>query len=269
MSTTDTRFSGNIPAIYDQYLVPLIFDFYARDIAARVAGRQPRDVLETAAGTGVVTRAMREILPASVTIVATDLNPAMLDEAHKHAPDAATYRQANAQELPFDDASFDVVVCEFGVMFFPDRVRAFREARRVLRPGGAFLFNVWEGLDTNPIAALVDRAVAERFPEAPPRFLARAPYGQHDHDGYRRALAEAGFGAVSLEVLDGVSRAGSARDAAMAFCAGSPLRGEIEALGPAALDQAIDAATARIEAELGPGPVEAPMQAFVVTAMRN
>jgi SAM-dependent methyltransferase len=271
MSITEVRFSGSVPAIYESHLVPLIFQPYADDMAARVAALRPRSVLETAAGTGVVTRALRAVLPAATPIVATDLNPGMIEEARKRATlEGVTWQQADAQALPFDDGRFDVVVCEFGVMFFPDRVQAFREARRVLAPGGHLLFNVWDSLETNPLAGLAQAAVISEFPQDPPRFLERLPYGQADRDMYRRQLRDAGFSADAVfEDIDAVSRSPSARDAAHALCAGTPMRAEIEAKGEGALDRAVAAATRRIETALGPGPVEAPMRAFVVTVART
>jgi ubiquinone/menaquinone biosynthesis C-methylase UbiE len=143
----DKNFSGAIPELYEAYLVPLIFEPYAADLATRLAARSPSRVLEVAAGTGVVTRALTRTLPASTSIVATDLNQAMLDRARAVGTAyPVEWRTADALALPFPDRSFDAVVCQFGVMFFPDKPRAYAEARRVLRPGGAFVFNVWDSL---------------------------------------------------------------------------------------------------------------------------
>jgi ubiquinone/menaquinone biosynthesis C-methylase UbiE len=168
MTSTDAAFSGSIPALYDRCLGPLLFQPYAEDLARRVAGLAPRHILETAAGTGIVTEALAKALPQA-QIVATDLNQAMLDVAAKRVRSAGvSFRQADAQALPFPDAGFDAVVCQFGVMFFPDRVLAYREARRVLRPGGHFLFNVWNGLDDNPLSGAVAAAVAQLFPAIRP-----------------------------------------------------------------------------------------------------
>jgi SAM-dependent methyltransferase len=271
MTAPEIRFSGSIPAVYESHLVPQIFQPYAQDMAARVAALRPRSVLETAAGTGAVTRVLRAVLPPSVPIVATDLNPGMIEEARRRAAHGdVAWQQADAQALPFEDERFDAVVCEFGVMFFPDRVRAFREARRVLAPGGHLLFNVWDRIEANVLANLAQQAVIRAFPDDPPRFLERLPYGQADRDLYRRQLAEAGFTATaSIEDVDAVSRAPSAREAAYAYCAGTPMRAEIEARGEGALDRAVDAATRHIEAALGPGPVAAPIRAFVVSVTRG
>ena len=175
---TDKRFAGSIPLLYENYLVPLIFEPYAEDLARRLEGRPLARVLEIAAGTGVVTRRLAAQLPASVDIVATDLNEAMLAQARATgSARPVTWRQADAMSLPFADASFDAVVCQFGLMFFPDKARALAEARRVLAPGGMLAFNVWDRIEENAFAATVTMALEAVFPKDPPRFLARTPHG--------------------------------------------------------------------------------------------
>ena len=177
----DKLFAGRIPEIYETYLVPLIFEPYASDLADRVAAKHPTSVLEIAAGTGVVTRAMAATLPKAVAIIATDLNQPMLDyAASRGTARAVQWRQADAMNLPFEDATFDAVVCQFGVMFFPDRPRAYAEARRVLKPGGTFLFNAWDRIEENEFADTVTSALKMLFAADPPRFLARTPHGYHD-----------------------------------------------------------------------------------------
>src|SRR5580704_6044773 len=194
MVATDKVFAGSIPEIYDRFLVPLIFDPYAADLAGRVALAQPRDVLETAAGTGVLTRALASRLAPSTRIVATDLNQPMLDQASQRQADGrAEWKQADALALPFGDGGFDVVACQFGVMFFPDKVQGYKEARRMLRPGGRFLFNVWGPIEDNNFADVVTQALARVFPGDPPRFMARTPHGHHDVGRIREDLKSAGF----------------------------------------------------------------------------
>jgi ubiquinone/menaquinone biosynthesis C-methylase UbiE len=202
MAATDKLFAGSIPEIYQRFLVPLIFEPYAEDLAARVARVAPHDVLETAAGTGVLTRALAARLPAA-RLVATDLNQPMLDLAAARQPDAkkVTWRQANALALPFADHSFDAVACQFGVMFFPDKAQGYREARRVLKPGGRFLFNVWDRIAENEFADVVTQALATLFPQDPPRFMARIPHGYHDVEEIRAQLAAAGFSQIAVETL--------------------------------------------------------------------
>src|SRR2546427_502767 len=181
MSDTDKLFAGSIPELYDTYLVPLIFEPYAADLARRVAAVRPRRVLEIAAGTGVATRAMSLALPADVSLVATDLNQPMLDRAAAvGTARPGSWRQADALQFAVVDASFDVVVCQFGVMFFPDKPKAFAEARRVLGTGGTLLFNVWDRIEENEFADRVTIALGGLFPGDPPRFMARTPHGYHD-----------------------------------------------------------------------------------------
>ena len=212
MATTDKLFAGSIPELYERLLVPLIFDSYARDLAKRVAAAAPQDVLETAAGTGVLTRAMASCLPATTRIVATDLNQPMLDEAAKRQPGDTRIecKQADALALPFADASFDVVACQFGTMFFPDKVQGYREARRVLRSRGRLMFNVWDKIAANEFADIITQALAEIFPHDPPRFMARTPHGYHDGEQIRRELNVAGFSAISVTAVDEQSKSGVA-----------------------------------------------------------
>jgi len=165
MATSDSVFTGSIPALYDRHLGPLLFMPYAADLARRLADIKTGSVLETAAGTGIVTQALAAALPPAVELVATDLNQAMIDfAAAKPGMKRISFRQADATKLPFADASFDAVVCQYGVMFFPDRVAGYREARRVLKPGGRFLFNVWDSLAHNPVTAVVSTAWPPSFP---------------------------------------------------------------------------------------------------------
>lgn len=262
---SDTAFAGEVPAAYEAHLVPLLFAPYAADLAERVAAREPSRVLEIAAGTGVATRAMTSRLPAGVSLVATDLNQPMLDEAAVIGTSRPVeWRQADAMRLPFPDASFDLVVCQFGAMFFPDRPAAFAEARRVLEPGGAFLFSTWDRIADNELADVVQQALAVVFPDDPPRFMERLPHGYFDPARIRSDLAAAGFAAPpDIATLALRSRARSARDAAVAFCRGTPLRNEIEARG-ARFAEATDAAEAAIVRRFGPGAIDAKMQAFLV-----
>jgi SAM-dependent methyltransferase len=270
VSDSDRVFAGSVPQLYERYMVPLIFQPYANDMGRAVAACQPRDVLEIAAGTGVVTRRLAAELPGDAAIVATDLNQAMLDEAaRKDAGRAITWRQADAMKLPFDDASFDVVVCQFGAMFFPNRADAYAEARRVLRPRGTFFFNVWDKVETNDFVATMADALAALFPDNPPRFMHRGPHGYHDHDAIRADVEGGGFGKVQLETVTHASRAARARDAAIGYCHGTPWRGEIESHGDGALDRATDACTAAMEKRFGTGTVEGRIQAIVVRATRD
>jgi ubiquinone/menaquinone biosynthesis C-methylase UbiE len=268
MSATDKAFVGSIPENYDTYLVPLIFEPYAADLARRVAELKPKHVLETAAGSGVVPRALAPLLAPDAAYSVTDLNQPMLDRAAaRQAKDSRiAWRQADALALPFEDRRFDVVCCQFGAMFFPDRVAGFREARRVLKPGGRFFFNVWDKIEDNDFARIVTAAAAQIFPQDPPRFMARTPHGYHDVRQIEADVRAAGFASVEISTLPMTARAPSPRHPAIGFTQGSPLRSEIEARDASKLDALTDLAAELIAAGHGRGAVAGRMQAHVVTA---
>ena len=269
MSAADKVFTGSIAENYDRYLVPLIFESFAADIAQKAAALSPSTILETAAGSGVVTRALAPGLSSDARYVVTDLNQPMLDYAAARQPEDSriSWRSADAQALPFEDAAFDLVCCQFGVMFFPDRQSGYREAKRVLKPGGSFLFNVWDRIEENVFASDVTNALAEIFPNDPPRFLARTPHGYHDIRLIRNDLEQAGFSSVMIETRAELSRASSPRHPAIAYCRGTPLRNEIEARDAGKLEAATDHAASAIANRHGNGEVAAKIQAHVIMAM--
>jgi len=266
MSSKDAAFTGSVPKIYEKYLVPLIFEHYAADLLKRLQSKPPARLLELAAGTGVVTRRLAAGLPQT-EIVATDLNPAMIEEAKAVGTKRPVeWKPADAMQLPFPDASFDAIVCQYGVMFFPDKPRAFAESRRVLKPGGSYLFNVWDRLADNEFPDIITTALASVYPSDPPRFLARTPYNYNDMRQIERDVAAGGFTAKpKIDVVTTRSRAASARDPAIGFCQGSPLRGEIESRKTPGLEEATDAAAKAIAQRFGQGPVDGKIQALVVT----
>ncbi len=268
MKAGDKEFAGSIPAFYESVLVPLIFEVYATDMARRVAALQPANVLEVAAGTGVVTRELAKALPSTTHIVGTDLNQAMIDEAAgKGTERPVEWKQADALALPFPDETFDAVVCQFGAMFFPDRPKGYSEARRVLRPGGTFLFNVWDRIEDNEFADVITNALAEIYPDDPPRFLARTPHGYYDHATIAADVIAGGFDAPALETVAERSRATSPDIPAVAYCHGTILRTEIEARG--SLDEATDVATRDIAERFGTTDLDSKIQAIVVRAQRG
>lgn len=266
----DKAFTGSIAAIYEEYLVPLIFEPYAVDLARRLAARPVSRVLEVAAGTGVATRHLAAALPEGVSLVATDLNPAMLDLARLiGTARPVRWRPADMLALPFEDGAFDAVVCQFGYMFAPDRPAAFAEARRVLSLGGVLLFSVWDRIEDNEFADVVTTALEVLAPEDPPRFLARTPHGYHDPAVIGRDLRAAGFEAPpEVVTVTEHSRADSARLVALAYCQGSPLRNEIEARDPSRLEEATALATQALAERFGTGPVDGKIQAHIVTVVR-
>jgi SAM-dependent methyltransferase len=171
-------------------------------------------------------------------------------------------------QLPFGDAAFDAVVCQFGVMFFPDKVRGYGEVHRVLKPGGHFFFNVWDEISENEFADVVTQALAARFAQDPPRFLARTPHGYSDAGRIRDDLTAAGFSRISVDTVDGVSKASSPHEPAIAYCQGTPLRNEIEARDPSGLEDATNEAAAALARRFGSGAVEGRIRAHVIIAIR-
>jgi len=261
MDEQDRTWVGEMSEAYEQLMVPTLFRPYAVDLAARVAAHAPQRLLELAAGTGALTRELVAALDAAV--VATDLNPSMVAVGRANAP-GADWRQADAQSLPFDDAAFDVVACQFGVMFFPDKRGAFAEVHRVLRPGGAFLFNTWGALDANEYAAALTRVTDRLFADDPPRFVGAVPHGYHDVEVVVADLRAAGFAHIHHVTVTLPGPAASADDLARGFCTGSPLRAELERRGDlGALTREI---SARLTEELGDGPLNGPMCAHVLEA---
>lgn len=269
MFEADKVFAGLIPENYDRYMVPLIFDPFAKDLARRVASLSPNAVLEIAAGTGAVTRALAPKLAADARYMVTDLNQPMLDyAASRQVPDSRIkWLQADALALPFENATFDVICCQFGAMFFPSRPSAYREAKRVLKPRGHFLFNVWDRIEENVFADDVTNALAKFFPNNPPRFLARTPHGYHDIALIRHELEDAGFSHVTIETRAEQSRAPSARLPAIAYCQGTLLLNEIENRGAEKLEAAIDYVASAIAHKHGSGDIAAKIQAHVIVAV--
>ena len=265
---SDKVFTGSIPKLYETHLVPLIFEPYASDLVSRVASRSPSRVLEIAAGTGVVTRKLASVLPESVSIVATDLNQPMLDLASEvETKRPVEWRQADAMQLPFESGVFDAVVCQFGVMFFPEKAKAFSEARRVLGSGGVFMFNVWDRIEENEFADTVTKALESLFPKDPPRFLARTPHGYYHFATIEQDLKHGGgfLASPHFDTVAARSQATSPRIPAIAYCQGTPLRNEIEARDKSRLGDATGIAAEAIAQRFGPGSVDGKIQAHVVT----
>jgi ubiquinone/menaquinone biosynthesis C-methylase UbiE len=268
MTSTDTIFAGSIPAIYDRYMVPLIFRPYAELVAARVSAVAPRRILETAAGTGVVTEAVHRALPDS-EIVATDLNQPMLDEAARRIDHPSVrFQQADALDLPFADGSFDLAVCQFGVMFYPDKVKGNAEARRVLQESGRYLLVIWDKVERNLATKIAGMAVAELFPDNPAAFYERIPFRYYEREWIERDLVAAGLRKIEFETVELRSRAASAWDAAIALVQGTPMRTEIEQRDPAMLSVATDAAAEALRQFEGPDGFDAPMSAHIVTSTK-
>jgi SAM-dependent methyltransferase len=262
-------FVGGVPRNYDRYLGPLLFHGFADDLAARLDVTAGLRVLETACGTGIVSARLARRLGGHGTLVATDLNEPMLAHAQTRNPGAAIeWRQADATALPFDDASFDAVVCQFGLMFYPDKAKGVREAWRVLRPGGVYLFNVWDVIGKNPAARITHEVAAEMFPSNPPLFYA-VPFCLADTRQVSRWLGDAGFHDVAPIPVTTTGTSESADTAAAGLVDGNPIAAAIVERRADALPQVKEAVARRIAAELGDRPVRNPMRAFVFAARKR
>jgi len=262
-------FVGTVPANYDRYLGPILFHHYADDLAARVPVARGTRMLEVACGTGILTERLVRRLGDQGTLVATDLNEAMIAHARTRIPadPALEWRQADGTSLPFPERAFDVVVCQFGLMFFPDKAAGVREAFRVLKTGGTYLFNVWDRLEHNAVGRIAHDTIRTFFPADPPQFY-QTPFSLHDATAVRSLLDAQGFVDVTAVSVEKVGQSPSAADAAIGLVEGNPVFGTIMERRPEALPD-IKAAVARnIAAELGDYPVRSPLRAHVLTARR-
>ena len=268
MSDPNVGFTESIPPIYDEFLGPVFFEPYAVDLAGRLAGLREGRVLELAAGTGILTRCLRDALPSTVEIVATDLNGAMLERAKPKftTSERVAFSVADATKLPFADESFDAVACQFGIMFFPDKPASLRECLRVLRPGGSLLFNVWDSLEHNDLARIADDAVRAAFPADPPTFY-HTPYGCFDVESISSMVAAAGFEAGEHAALSLPGNSPSALASAKGIVEGTPMSNEIRRRDPAAIAAIVAAVERELIARFG-GPDGAKMRAIVFAAKR-
>lgn len=268
MASIDVRFSGTVPANYERYMVPLLFRPYADLLAERAARFRPRDILETAAGTGVVTAALARALP-DAAIIATDLNQPMLDVAATRVSSAnVEFRQADALDLPFGDGAFDLVACQFGIMFYPDKVRGNAEAHRVLRDGGHYLLAIWDRIEHNPLCNLAHETMSRQFPDNPPMFMKRGPFSYFEREWIEHDLRSAGFGQIAIDTVELRSRSPSAEDAARGLTYGSPMGVELEEYGEGALDRVFAEFSSAARQFEGPEGFDAPMAAHVIVATK-
>jgi ubiquinone/menaquinone biosynthesis C-methylase UbiE len=267
MPDSHSAFTGEIPKNYEKYLGPLIFEEYAKDLANRISVAPDTRVLEIAAGTGMATRELRNVIPENVQIVVTDLNEDMLNIArNKFSTDEnIEFQTADALELPFEDDSFEAVACQFSVMFFPDKLKALTEAARVLKPGGCFYFNIWDSFTHNHLIKTVNNAIAEYLQADAIKFFS-TPYGYYEIDVIKNLLFEAGFGDIDISVLPRTSSAGTARDVALGYVLGTPARLELEQISPESVPKIVDAVEHAIGEEFGYRSLKAKMQAMVFTA---
>jgi len=266
--TINTAYSGSIPENYDKYLGPLFFEPYAIEVGTRIAALRPLAVLELACGTGRVTKHLLAACAPGGKVIATDINPAMLSEARRNVPSSTIeWNTVDAVALPYADASFDAIVCQFGVMFLSNRVKAYSEAHRVLKPGGTLLVSSWDALEFNPIEQLTDALLHEFFPEDTPQFYS-IPFAYNNESVMRRELQQSGFSDISIERVKLEGSGSSPEDAAIGLLEGIPVVGEILARDPTALPIMEKRLASDIAARFGRGKIVAPMQAWFITARR-
>ena len=268
-SKADVTFDGTIPEVYDRYLGPLLFEPYAADLARRVAAVEPQNVLEIAAGTGIVTRRLLESLARTSRLTATDLNDPMIEHARKRVGNDSrvSWRQADALNLPFEDGEFDAIVCQFGLMFFPDQLRGMREFHRVLSPGGHLFLNVWDSFEHNPIGRIIHTTIAEALPVDPPDFY-RIPFGSHDVAALRRLASAARFTSVKIETLSLEGTSPSAGEAAIGLVRGNPVVNTIRERAPERLEEIEARTRVRLAERYGSRVMTVRSQAHVLTGMR-
>lgn len=260
---SDRLWVDSMADCYERVLVPTVFQPFASVLADRLLQGSPSRILELAAGTGVLTREVLALAP-EVRVTATDLNEAMVRYGRATVPEA-TWATADAMRLPFQDATLEVVACQFGAMFFPDRVAAFKEAGRVLAPGGRVTLSVWDALETHDFESVVTEAMRTFFPDDPPLFLAEVPHGCHDANQIVAALAAAGWASVVCDTITVTGRAESVAELARGYCEGTPLRAAILARGD--LEETSVRLVDEMVNRLGAGPVEGRMGAHIFEAV--
>ena len=269
MSQDASSFVGSIPDFYDRCLGPNIFVDYADDIATRVAAHSPKRVLELAAGTGIVTLALRKHLSPETQLTATDLNQPMLDIAKKKFPNPQnlSFQTADAQNIPFPDGSFDTVICQFGVMFFPDKDRSYREVSRVLTNGGRYIFNVWDAQSFNPFGRIAHETIGSFFKSDPPKFY-QVPFGYNSIDAIKQSLIAASFGGITVAVLDRIKEVSDIDAFAEGLVRGNPAIEEIKARAKVPAEKIISAINENLKSEFGPNR-RMPLQAIVFEARKR
>ena len=270
MSGNSAAFIGSIPKDYDEGLGPIIFDYYAKVMAQRAAAGPINRVLETACGTGIVTRALRDALPPTAHLTATDLNADMLTVARaKIRPgEAVEFQTADGTALTFPDASFDATICQFGMMFYPDKDKGFREAHRVLVPGGRYLFSVWDAHRHNPFGRITHAVIGSFFSTDPPQFYV-VPFSYHAIDPIKESLIAAGFLGITISVLRREQPVPDFTAFTRGVVFGNPVLDQIMQRGGVEPGEVQNAVAAAMRKEFGQEPAVMPLQAIIFEAWKQ
>jgi ubiquinone/menaquinone biosynthesis C-methylase UbiE len=264
-----TSFSGAVPANYDKYLGPFLFEPYALDLIDRLKTIKFTNVLELACGTGRLTRHLAKLIPRGGRFIASDLNADMVEFARRVIPDSnIDWQIIDAQQLPFEDDSFDLVICQYGVMFFPDKLKAYSEAYRVLRSGGGFIFNVWDSMEFNPSTNVIEQVLQETFRDKAPDFFSKGPYSYFDEEVINKSLKEAGFKEIQIELVMKQNNYGRAEDLLKGFFEGSPLGSYLDNYDPDVKEELLQKIKQRLDDQFGKDGVEVPLQALVCLGLK-
>lgn len=272
MNKINVQFSGSIPEAYDKYLGPLLFEFSAKDTASRIESNIPAGgkMLEIACGTGISTYYIRNSLVGDIHITATDVNPAMLDYAKsKHGDlDGVTFEVADALSLPYEDNSFDAVVCQFGIMFFPDKLKGLQEMHRVLKPGGTLYLTVWDKIEKNESALIIYFSIEKFFESNPPQFT-KIPFSFNDIESIKEIFSNAGFKNCNHNIVAETVKGIPAIDVARGWITGSPNIIEINERAVASTEEIIKSVSDAIIEKLGPEPIAFDLQEIIFTAKKD
>ena len=263
-------YSGSIPEYYDRYLETLLLKPYALKIAGEVEKLKPEKVLELSAGTGILTEALINKLPETTRILATDINPDMLDLAKYKlwTNFNISWQLADATDLPYEANEFDVVLSQFGVMFYKNRHLAYRKIRQILKPGGTFIFNTWGSIYENFIIELTERALKRVFPFDTPGFL-EIPFGYHSYEQIIHDLTIAGFSTFRINTVKLTGYAVNSFEATLGLLQGTPLYTEIIGRNPSLLPMVIDELNELITEHYGRYHIKVPLVALEIQAEKS
>ena len=260
-------FAGSVPANYERYLGPFLFEPYALDLVSRLQDKKYPDILEIACGTGRVTAHLARSVKHD-TIIATDLNPDMIKVAKDIVQnDSIKWMPADAMQLPFDDDSFDLVVMQFGIMFFPDKEKGLKEAYRVLRTGGKIIYSTWNKVET--VKAIHEgRVVIESyFGDDPPKFYS-VPFSMYDDRELTTITRRAGFKSITTTLVKKEGVSPSSSDLAKGIVEGNPVYMAILEKDASLVNIIKDHVQKVLTEKFGAKDLRSPLEAWVVEGVK-